>query len=286
MKLWLIAPWCTAEDMVALAKQAEDLGYEGVMGADHAFVPKTMAKGYLYSSDGTPPIHRDMPYPDVWTTLAAMASVTSRIKLSTAVYVLPLRHPIEVAKATATLARLSNNRVILGAGAGWMQEEFDVYGVDFRSRGRRMDEMIDVMRKLWTGSDVEYAGEFFNFPSLKLCPAPTQSVPIYIGGASPVALKRAARLGQGWIGAGNDIDEVPAILNTLQQHRKAFGTEQSPFETVIAVNQLQETDKVKRLEELGMTSAVCGFPDYTAPLREKLELMERFAEHLIPVLSN
>ena len=173
MKIWLIAPWCSAEDMVELAKHAEGHGFEGIMGADHGFVPKAMESGYLYSEDGKPPITGDMAYPDAWSTIGAMAAVTDRIKLSTAVYVLPLRHPIEVAKATGTLARLSDNRVILGAGSGWMKEEFDVYGVDFKSRGRRMNEMIEVMRKFWARGYVAHEGEFFSFPELQLAPAPT-----------------------------------------------------------------------------------------------------------------
>lgn len=284
MKIWLIAPWCSAEDMVELARQAECLGFEGIMGADHGFVPETMNGGYLYSKSGKPPITGDMAYPDVWATMGAMAAVTERIKLSTAVYVLPLRHPIEVAKATGTLARLSNNRVILGAGCGWMKEEFDVYGVDFSTRGRRMNEMIDVLRKLWAGGYVEHAGEFFSFPPLQLAPAPTRPVPVYIGGASNLALKRAARLGQGWIGAGNDIDEVPGILQQLSDYRSEYGREQESFETVIPVNQLQQVDKLKHLEELGMTSTVFGFPDHSLPLAEKLKQMELFSQHLMPAL--
>lgn len=285
MKFWLIASWCTAEDSVELAKHAEDLGFEGIMGADHGFIPKSMENGYLYSDDGKPPINGDMPYPDIWSTIGAMAAVTKRIKFSTAVYVLPLRHPIEVAKATGTLARLSDNRVILGAGSGWMKEEFDVYGIDFKTRGKRMNEMIEVMRKLWGGGYVEHHGEFFDFPPLQLAPAPSQPVPIYIGGASNLALKRAARLGQGWIGAGNDVDEVPEILQKLNDYREEYGRDQEAFETVIAVNQLNEIDKVKRLEEQGMTSTVLSFTDYTMPLSEKLKQLDKFASRLMPALS-
>ncbi len=284
MKIWLIAPWCSAEDMVELAKHAEGHGFEGIMGADHGFVPKVMESGYLYSEYCKPPITGDMAYPDVWSTIGAMAAVTERIKLSTAVYVLPLRHPIEVAKATGTLARLSDNRVILGAGSGWMKEEFDVYGVDFKSRGRRMNEMIEVMRKLWAGGYVAHEGEFFSFPELQLAPAPTQPVPIYIGGASNLALKRAARLGQGWIGAGNNLDEMPEILQKLKDYRAEFGRENEEFETVVAVHQLQKVDEVKRLEEQGMTSAVFGFSDHTLSLSDKLKQMDMFAQYLMPSL--
>lgn len=284
MKIWLIAPWCSAEDLVELAKHAEGHGFEGIMGADHGFVPKSMESGYLYSEDGTPPITGDMAYPDVWSSIGAMAAVTERIKFSTAVYVLPLRHPIEVAKATGTLARLSDNRVILGAGSGWMKEEFDVYGVDFKTRGKRMNEMIEVMRKLWAGGYVAHEGDFFNFPELQLAPAPTQTVPIYVGGASNLALKRAARLCQGWIGAGNDIDEVPDILQKLKDYRSEYGREDDAFETVIPVRQLQQVEEVKRLEEQGMTSTVFGFSDHTLSLSDKLKQMDLFAQYLMPSL--
>jgi probable F420-dependent oxidoreductase len=285
MKVWIIAPWLAAQEMVELAVHADALGFEGIMGADHGFVPRHMENGYLYSENGVPPISGDMPYPDVWTTIAAMAAVTKRLKFSTAVYVLPLRNPIEVAKALGNLARLSNNRVILGAGAGWMKEEFEVYGVDFKTRGKRMVEMIEVMRKLWAGGYVEHHGELFDFPPLQLAPAPDRDVPIYLGGTIDLALKRSARLAQGWIGAGNDIDEVPEILSKLNDWRAEFGRDQEPFETVIAVRQLEQVDAVKKLEDHGMTSAVYGFSDYRMPLADKLKEMEMFAEHLMPLLA-
>jgi probable F420-dependent oxidoreductase len=214
-----------------------------------------------------------------------MAAATERLKFSTAVYVLPLRNPIEVAKALGNLAQLSNNRVILGAGAGWMKEEFDVYGVDFKTRGKRMVEMIEVMRKLWAGGYVEHHGNLFDFPPLQITPAPERDVPIYLGGTSDLALKRSARLAQGWIGAGNDIDEVPEILSKLNDWRAEFGRDQEPFETVIAVRQLEQVDAVKKLEEQGMNSAVYGFSDYRMPLADKLKEMELFAAHLMPSLA-
>jgi alkanesulfonate monooxygenase SsuD/methylene tetrahydromethanopterin reductase-like flavin-dependent oxidoreductase (luciferase family) len=199
--------------------------------------------------------------------------------------VLPLRNPIEVAKAAGTLARLSNNRIILGVGSGWMKEEFEVYGVDFKTRGKRMNEMIDVMRKLWAGGYVEHHGEFFDFPPLQLSPAPDQLVPVYVGGSSDLALKRAARTGQGWIGTGHDVDEVPGILHKLKEFRCEYGRDKESFETVIPVNQLHKVDEVKKLEELGMTSTAFGFQDYQLPLAEKLKQMDAFAEHLMPAFA-
>ncbi len=285
MKFWLIAPWLGPEEMIELAREAESLGFEGMMGADHGFVPKTMAAEYLYTDDGRPPIHGEMPYPDVWTTLTAMAMETTKLKLSTAVYVLPLRHPIEVAKATGTLARISGGRLILGAGAGWMKEEFDVYGVDFATRGRRMDECVEVIRKLQAGGYVAHEGEFFSFPELALAPAPDAPVPIYFGGASRVALRRAARTGQGWIGAGNTIDEVPAILDTLNELRREAGREGEAFEVVCPVMQINEIDRLKALEEQGLTSICFGFADnYEMPLEQKRGAMRWFADAVMAKL--
>lgn len=264
-----------------LAVMAEEYGFAGIMGADHGFIPREMDASYLYTEDGKPPIAGDMPYPDVWTSLAAMAAVTSTIKLSTAVYVLPLRNPIEVAKATGTIARISNNRLILGAGAGWMREEFDVYDVDFKTRGRRMDETIDVLQKLWNGGYVSHEGEFFQFPELAIEPAPDRPVPIYIGGESEPAFKRAARC-QGWIGAGNKIDEVAPILARLWHHRELAGTQTQDFETVIAIEELSETDQLKELEQQGLSSLVFGYAhNYSASLDEKRGQMDRFANAIM-----
>lgn len=285
MKVWLIAPWLFPQEMLVLAKHADALGFEGLMGADHGFIPQVMANGYPYAEDGKPPIHGAMPYPDVWSTIGAMAAVTERLKFSTAVYVLPLRHPIEVAKAAATLANISDDRLILGVGAGWMQEEFDVYGVDFKSRGKRMNEMIEVMRKLWVGGYVEHQGEFFHFPPLQISPAPQKLVPIYIGGSSDIALKRAARLGEGWIGTGHNIDEVGTLLQKIDTYRQRYQRDQEMFETIIPVHQLHKVDELKRLEEQGMTATAFGFADYQLPLKDKLKQMDAFAEHLLPVLA-
>lgn len=281
MKYWLIAPWLIPEEMIELARHAEELGFEGLMGADHGFIPQSIAANYPYAEDGKPPITGDMPYPDVWTTITAMAMVTERLKFSTAVYVLPLRHPVEVAKATGNIARLSNNRLVLGAGVGWMREEFAAYGVDFKTRGRRMDEMIDVLRTLWRGGYVEHHGEFFDFDPLQLAPAPSQPIPIYIGGSSQMALRRAARCAQGWIGTGNVASEVPALLEQLNSLRREYGRQDEPFDSVVALTELDDLDTIRRLEGQGMTSMVFGFVDRTLDLDGKRLQMDMFAEYLM-----
>src|SRR5579862_3501409 len=217
MKFWQMLTWMEPEQILEVSRFAEEVGFAGVMLGDHGVFPREVRTRYPYSADGKPPMAPDSWYPDCWATIGAISAVTRRLCFSVAVYVLPLRNVFEVARASGTLAILSSNRFILGVGTGWMKEEFDIYGVDFHSRGKRFDEMLDALEKLWAGGMAEYHGQQVDFPALQISPAPSQPVPVYFGGASPRALRRAATRGQGWIGAGNTPEEVPAILAELKQ---------------------------------------------------------------------
>jgi probable F420-dependent oxidoreductase len=285
MKFWQMLTWMEPEQMMDVARFAEELGFAGVMLGDHGVFPRDVKAPYPYSADGKPPMAPDSYYPDCWVSIAAMAAVTQRLQFSISVYVLPLRNPFEVARATGSLAIFSNNRFILGIGAGWMKDEFDIYGVDFHTRGKRMDEMVEILRKFWAGGMVEHHGKFFDFEPLQISPAPSRTVPIYTGGANPVALKRAAYSADGWIGAGNTPEEVPALLAELQRLRREAGRDHLPFETVIGLMSPPDLDTFKRLEELGMTSGV-NYPFMFAlgkrsSLDQKKRFMEQFAENII-----
>jgi len=286
MKFWQMLTWMEPEQMVDVARFAEEVGFEGVMLGDHGVFPRDVKSVYPYSADGKPPMAPDSWYPDCWVSIAAMAAVTQRLKFSVSVYVLPLRNPFEVARATGSLDIFSKGRFILGIGAGWMKDEFDIYGIDFHTRGKRMDEMVTILRKFWQGGMVEHRGEFFNFEPLEISPAPGRPVPIFTGGSNPVALKRAAYRGDGWIGAGNTPDEVPAILAELTRLRREAGREQLPFETVIGLKTPPDVDTFKRLEQQGMTAGV-SYPfmfslgSRTSTLDQKKRAMEQFAEQII-----
>ena len=289
MKFWQMVPWMETEQLVEVAKFAEEVGFDGVMNADHAVYPEVVNAQYPYSPDGKAMMSPDWPYPDAWVTIAAMATATTRLRLSTSVYVLPLRSPFEVAKATGTLAILSNNRFVLGAGIGWMKDEFDIYGIDFKTRGKRMNEMIEVLRKLWAGGMVSYKGEIFDFPALQIAPAPERTVPIYLGGSSAPALKRTALMADGWIGNGNAPEDVPAILAELARLRREAGRDHLPFETVVGLTSAPDLDTFKRLEEQGMTSGV-SYPFYfslglRSSLDDKKRVMEDFAKKFIVPLG-
>ena len=202
-----------------------------------------------------------------------------------AVYILPLRNPLEVAKSTATVAVLSDNRLALGVGAGWMKEEFEQLGIDFHTRGKRFNETITVLRKLWQSGMVEHHGDFFDFDPLQMSPAPSQTIPIYVGGTSKAALRRTARLGDGWIGAGNHPDDVPPILKSLAELRQEAGTASQPFQTIVPLTTAPDPDVLRGLEDHGMTSTVSYPFAYTvgpqSSLDEKRRAMETYAETII-----
>ncbi len=285
MKFWQAVPWMEPEQLVPVAQFAEELGFEGILNADHGVFPQAVKTPYPYSADGKPPMAADSPYPDCWVSLAFMAAATTRLRFSTSVYVLPLRNPFEVARATGTLALFSHFRFALGIGAGWMKDEFDIYGVEFRGRGKRMDEMIDVLRKLWAGGMVEHHGEYFDFEPLQIAPAPERQVPIIVGGGNPAALRRAAQRGDGWIGAGNHPDEVPGILAELKRLRAEAGKGWEGFETIIGLTTPPDVDTFKRLRDQGMTSGVSYPFLYSLGLRSSLDdkkrVMEQFANSVI-----
>lgn len=285
MEFWQAIPWIEPEQAVEVARIAEELGFDGVVTADHALFPRELRTPYPYAPDGRAPLDADTPYPDIWALTGAMAAVTTRLKFSCSIYVLPLRHPVDVAKSAGTLALLSGGRFLLGAGTGWMKEEFDVYGVDFRSRGRRMDECIAVMRKLWAGGWAEHHGEFFDFDAIRVSPVPPAQVPILLGGTAPVALRRAASVGDGWIGAGNHPDEVPGVLAEFHRLREEAGRAAEPFYTLVGLSAPTDTDTLKRLGDLGMSATVSYPFRYSvgerSSLAQKRRVMEDYAENVI-----
>ncbi len=256
------------------------------MVSDHLLHFAELQSRYPYAADGRPPsFAAETEWPDCWSTIAAMAAVTTRLRFVTNVFILPLRHPVEVAKATSTVATFCGGRVALGAGAGWMKDEFDVLGVDFHTRGRRFDECIEVLRKLWSGAMVEHQGRFFQFPRVQMRPAPPAPIPIYVGGMSDAALRRAARLGDGWLGAGQTPEQAVATLERLATLRREAGRTATPFDAVVPLTVPTTTDILKRLEDAGAGGAV-SYPfsfviGPTSTLEQKRAYLEGYAANVI-----
>ncbi len=285
MKHWQAVSFTEPDQLVEIARIAEDVGFDGILVSDHLFVPEQLASKYPYTPDGVPGFSAETAWPEPFALVAAMSAVTRRLRFATMVYILPLRHPLEVAKATATLDILSGGRFILGVGAGWMKEEFDQLGVDFRTRGSRVDESIAVLRKVWAGGMVEHHGRFFDFPRLQMSPRPSKPVPIYVGGASKIALRRAARSGEGWLGNGSDLAEASRILGEIARLRREAGRERLPFEAVVPLTTAPDADVLRRLEDAGAHGTV-SYPFMytlgpTSPLAEKRRYLEGYAETVI-----
>ena len=205
------------------------------------------------------------------------------------VYIPALRDPFTVAKAISTAALLSGDRVLVGIGVGWMEEEFALAGREFRGRGRRTDELMAVVRKLFTGKMVEHHGEFYDFAPVQMSPVPTRVPAILVGGHSPVALRRAAA-SDGWLGVNYDLESVFSILEILRENRRELGREKDPFDAALALNTTPELDDLRRLEDGGVTMilnppALRSSGEMTS-LDEKRENLEAFAARFIEPLRS
>ncbi|MFQ5700032.1 MAG: LLM class F420-dependent oxidoreductase [Myxococcota bacterium] len=273
------------DQLVDLARCIEEVGFDGILLSDHLFYPEQLCSRYPYSPDGNPGFDGATEWPDPWPAIAAMAQVTERVFFTTAIYILPLRDPLVVAKAAATLQILTGGRFALGVGVGWMREEFDQLGLDFATRGRRTDEMIPLLRALWKGGMVEHHGEFFDFDRLQQSPAPPCEIPIWVGGASPAALRRAGRLGDGWIGAGNTAAQIPPLLEEIARHRRQAGRDDRPFEVIAAITDPPTTDAIERLEAAGVTALVHYPLTFSlgpgSTLAQKRDALKRYADEVI-----
>jgi probable F420-dependent oxidoreductase len=278
-----------------VAAEAEAVGFESLWMPEHLIFPVEMPPEYSYTEDGYPPMNSKLPTFDPWVVLGAVASRTETIRLATGVYILPLRHPIGVARSVVTLDRMSGGRVVLGIGVGWLSDEFDIVGEQFRDRGRRTDEMIDLMRALWSEEVIEHHGEFYDIPPVYFEPKPIHraaGIPIIVGGTSKGALRRAGRLGDGWIHhrqvhsnpadhEDQDFGELEAHIAVINSYREEEGRSGSDFEVVAGMG--SSLDDIKRCEDLGVT--LCNVGPAPSGLRgtkeDFIEWMKQFADEVI-----
>ncbi len=270
-----------------LAQAAEAAGYASMSVADSLAYPKESATSYPYTADGGREFLEDKSFIETFILVAAMGAATSTIRFTPFVLKLPVRPPALVAKQASSIAYLTGNRLSLGVGLSPWPEDFALMGVPWSRRGRRMDEAIEVVRGLTSGDYFEYHGEFYDLPPVKMSPAPTEPIPILVGGHSDAALRRAARLGDGWMHGGGDAAELDALLTRLAALRAEEGTADRPFEVHVISFDAYTVDGVRRLADKGVTDVIVGFrapyikgPD-TEPLAKKIEHLERFAESVI-----
>lgn len=238
-----------------LAEASEEAGIWAVSCSDHLVHPQELRSPYPYSADGSPRFKPFTPWLDPWVAIATMAAVTSKLRFFTNIYVLPLRNVLTVAKTVGTAAVMSNDRVALGIGVGWMEEEFEMAGQAFARRGKRNDEMMEILRGLWAadGTYFSYEGEFHSLPAIEMSPAPAQPIPIYVGGISEIAFKRAARIGDGWISDLMSTDQLEESIARINYWRGEFGTLDRPFEFVASSSDASDLAGFRRVEAAGVT---------------------------------
>lgn len=286
MKFVVNAAYAPVADLCSLARACDEAGFDAVAVSDHLIHPRSLETPYPYTEDGAPRWRPFTDWPDPWVAIGAMAAVTERLHFFSSVYVLPLRNPFQVAKTVATAAVMSRGRVVLGVGAGWMREEFRAMEQPFEGRGRRMDEMIEVIRKLWQAEGyVEHHGELFDFDPVEMRPAPAEPVPIWVGGFSARALRRAARLGDGWISDLHATDEMAGLVRRLHELRADSPRAGEPFSVLGAAKDAYTIDGYRRLEDAGVTHVqtlpwtLYGLAGRT--LGERREGIARFGEDVI-----
>jgi probable F420-dependent oxidoreductase len=289
VKFWQSIAFAETDQLADICKIAESFGFAGVALAEHLVTPKEISSPYPYSPDGKAWWDPSTHWFDNWVLAGWLAAQTTTLRFINSVYILPLRDPITAAKSIASAAYLSNNRCTLGFGVGWMREEFDMTGQRFENRGRRTDEMLDVMSKLWSGEMVEHHGEFYDFPPVQMSPAPTERIPVVAGGHSERAMRRAARL-DGWFGYdAYQPDAVPPLIDRLRRYRAEAGVADEPFEIYIGLGVPPTVDILRRLRDAGVTAFV-NVPWYyqgtpTSSIEWKRDAMERLAETLIAPLQ-
>ncbi len=285
MKFWQCLTMIDMGELPTLAQHAEDLGFEGITLGEHLITFAEQYEHYDYSKNSLIRWYPETHWPDPWVEIGALSQITTTLKFLNTLYVLPLRDPFNVAKSVSTAANLCNGRLILGAGVGWQETEFSLVGQEFKTRGRRADEMIEVMKQLWTGEQVEFHGEFYNYPKLQMSPGLNADLPICIGGFSEAALQRAARH-DGWVGAQHDMADVEAMISALKHCREALGKTLEGFNIAIGLYENNQ-ENFSRCEEIGVTmlyrEAFCdenGMAS-TMSLDEKLKDMEIFANRYL-----
>jgi len=276
---------CDPLHYLPLAQAAEEAGWTTFVVPDSIFYPERSESRYPYTPGGARDFLEDKPFLDPFALIAAMAAVTRRLRFATFVLKLPVRHPVLVAKAATSAAVLSGGRLVLGVGTSPWVEDFRVCGQDWRSRGPRTDEAIAILRGLARGGYFEFHGRYYDFGPIQMCPVPQDPIPILIGGHSEAALRRAARLGDGWMHAGSG--DLERMIRRLHELRRAYGREGAPFETHAISLDAFTADGVRRLEDLGVTDVIVGFRNVYAEredsmtLGDKIDALRRYADTVI-----
>ena len=277
---------CDADHYLPLAQAAEKAGYQGITIADSICYPQEASSKYPYNKDGSREFLESVPFLESLIAVAAMAAVTENIRFATFVYKLAVRQAPVVAKQVQSIQALSGNRFDFGIGISPWEEDFAVCAVPWEKRGKRFDEQIEILRGLESGEYFGFKGALHDMPANKMCPVPTSRTDLLIGGHAEPALKRAARVGDGWMCAGADLQQLEAYIKRINQLREEYGTSEKPFRVFTTGQDAFTNEGIARLEEIGVTDVVIAFrnvyemePD--KPLDEKIAMLNWYAGEFI-----
>jgi probable F420-dependent oxidoreductase len=247
------------EQLTEVARRAEELGFESLWVGEHVLTPVELSYRYP-SATGKPPFLPDSRFTEPFATLAHLGAVTTSIRLGTGILILPLHTPVAIARSIATVDVLSGGRVSLGLGVGWMREEFDAVGQEFTDRGRRTDEMLQILDLLFTQSRPSFDGTYYQLPEMGFEPKPVQQPrpPFLVGGSSEAALRRAARYGDGWYGGQEPPEQAAAVVAELRRLRAEYGRDEAPFEITVLTGwgRMFDADQVAAYEQAGVDRMV------------------------------
>lgn len=268
------------DEIVKQAVRAEQLGFDSIWLGEHFFRPGSLESVYPYTPHQ--PLKTGEECPDSMVVAGAIAASTSRIMITTAIYLLPLRHPLIAARAITTAQGLSGNRLRIGVGVGWAKEEYDALGVPFNERGSRLNESIEVLRKALAGGEFEHHGKHYDFGRLTIANNAVP-LPLLVGGSTEPVFKRAARVGDGWAGTPDlTLQDCITRRAQIEALRREYGTAEKPFSYYMRMPSATP-ELVAQYAEAGFTNITVGggqVVKWTDPLERKLSFIEEVAQRL------
>lgn len=285
MRFCITESMCDVSHYLPLVQAAEEAGFDTFSLGDSIIYPEVAVGKYPYTESGDRSFLDGVPFPDPFQMIAAMGTITKRIRLMTGVLKLPVRQPVLVAKQVNSLAVLTHERFVLGIGLSPWLEDFEASGESWQTRGARTSEMIEIIRGLATGEYYEFHGKYYDFQRLKQCPVPKKCPPIIYGGHTLAAYRRAARLCDGFSFIGVGMEELAREIGTLRGLLKEYGREAEPFTLYAGIADAQNLDDFRRVEELGVEAVFLGYRDIyqpdSMPLAQKLDAIKQLGDNVI-----
>jgi probable F420-dependent oxidoreductase len=274
------------EQLTELARTAEEVGFDNIALPDSIFYMEKQSADYPYTADGSRMWNEETPWADPLIVAGVMGAVTSKLRFYTNVMKLGSRNPLLLARQVGSVANLTNNRFGFGVGIGWAPEEFEWCGVPYARRGKRVDEMIEVIKLVLAGGMVEFHGDFYDFEKLQISPAPSKPVPFYVGGHTDVALKRAVRIGDGWTSAMMTCDQLAETIAKVKKMLADAGRASDPFEYQAVCIDKFDVDGHRALAEAGVTDNIVipwilDGHGFDAPIEAKKDSLKRYADTFI-----